>query len=109
MAEEIFYKRGDLSAQDLQADVQAFFELAGDDPAARQDALDAGVDLDELLGQGPTQVEVKPDSAGLTGLEEALIVMLLTPVVQSGWKDVVLPWLQRRRGRPVGEQVQPQD
>jgi hypothetical protein len=104
----LLYERGDLTAEALRTEVETFFAVASDDPAVQQDAAEAGVNLDELLAPGPDQIRVEPADAGMTGFEEAVVIMLLTPVVESAWQDVVLPWLRRRFNRPVGEKASPQ-
>jgi hypothetical protein len=96
------YERGDLSADDLEAEVRQFFASAADDAAVQRDAEEAGIELDELLAGGPGQVEVEPREPGFTGVEETILVLLLTPVVQSAWSEVVLPWLRRRHAKPLG-------
>ena len=102
---ELAYATAELSAKDLSALLQVFFVEAGNDKRVREDAQDADVDLDRVLAAGPGQIEVTPDDASLTGIEEAILVMLLQEAGDRLWANVVLPWLRRRRNRPVGEEV----
>jgi hypothetical protein len=102
---ELAYATAELSAKELSALLGVFFAKGGNDRIVREDAHDAGVDLDRVLAAGPGQIEVTPDEADLTGIEDAILVMLLQEAGDRLWANVVLPWLRRRRDRPVGEQV----
>lgn len=102
--ERVRYERGDLSADELKAELAVFFSTAADDPGVRGDAEAAGIDLDPLLAGGLDQVQVEPLDPKFTGIETALLVMLLTPPVQSAWNEVLLPWLKRRHISPVGDE-----
>lgn len=97
------YGTGDLSSAELEAELREFFATAADDPATKTDAAEAGIPLDLLLAGGPEQIEVTGEDPQLTGLEIAIVVLLLQPPVQSGWDKVILPWLKRRNAKAVGD------
>lgn len=102
---QLIYKRADLTAEQLRSELRIFFAQAAADPQAREDARDAGINLDDQLAKGSDQVEAKAGDAGFTGFEEAIFIMLLQEGADRLWDNVVQPWLKRRHNRPVGDQA----
>jgi hypothetical protein len=106
--DERFYERGDLTAEALEDELATFFEIAADDTFVRADAERGNISLDTLLAGGTEQIETRPGGpAELTGFEELVVIMLLSPMVNSAWSDVILPWLRRRHKKPLGEETKP--
>jgi hypothetical protein len=98
------YQQSALSAQELRDELAAFFASASEDKGTQADADEAGVDLGELLEGGPGQIEVEPSEPGFTGVEEAILIKLGSMAAQKAWAKVVVPWLERRRGKaPLGK------
>lgn len=99
---ERIYALGELTAAELRVEVLRFFAVAGGDARVREDASDAGVDLDRALEAGPGEVRVEHVGAGFTGFEEAILVMLIQEAGDRLWDHVIHPWLQRRRENALG-------
>jgi hypothetical protein len=102
---KITYKRDELTADQLRAELRTFFVEAPADPQVRRDAQDADINLNEQLAKGSGQIEVKAGDAGFTGFEEALFIWLLQEGTDRLWDNVIQPWLRRRHNRPIGEQA----
>ncbi len=103
----IEYTRGELSAVQLQQEVATFFDaLEAGDPAIEQDALAAGVTPAALAAAGPAAFRFEGRRPGLTGVEEAILLLMLDKAFDIAWEQVVRPWINRRRGRgAVGEET----
>jgi hypothetical protein len=99
-----YYDVGDLQSAQLKVAIAEFFAEAVGDGRVRQDAIDAGVDLDAVLAAGPEEIEIEGEGKGFTGLEIAIAVMLLQEAGDRTWDNVIHPWLVRRKQKALGPQ-----
>jgi hypothetical protein len=100
---ELVYARGTRSADEVQREVDSFWDAFEHDGELRQEVQDAGIELSELDAvnrQGGITVSVR--GAGLDPALVSLIVAFapaVNTVAVSLWKKVLLPRIRRRYGR----------
>lgn len=100
---EILYSRGTRSADDVQREIDSFWDAFDHDDELRKEVQDAGIETSELAQvdrQGAISVRVK--GAGLDPALVSLVVAFapaVNAVVVSLWKKVILPRIRRRYGR----------
>ncbi len=86
-----------LSVKDVQDAVRtAWADLRVEGSAARQLAIDAGIDIDDLPATAAGFVDVKPAAAGIAGVD--LIILAASHAAVQLWQHVLLPQIRERWG-----------
>jgi len=114
--EELFYVRGQLSADQLQAEIARFWQALNNPGSSALDAELRAAGLDRASFVGVDRENAITVRAGTSGVDPTTAVLLvsLAPsanfVIKDAWKNVVLPYIQRRRGADaIGEEKRGQD
>jgi hypothetical protein len=86
-----------LSVKDVQDAVRAAWaDLRVEGSTARQLAIDAGIDIDDLPDTAAGFVDVKPAAAGIAGVD--LIILAASHAAVQLWQHVLLPQIRERWG-----------
>ena len=86
-----------LSVKDVQDTVRtAWADLRAEGSAARQLAIDAGIDIGALPETVAGFVDVKPAAAGIAGVD--LIILAASHAAVQLWQHVLLPQIRERWG-----------
>jgi hypothetical protein len=115
-AGEFFYTRGELSVDELEAEIAQFWQ-ALDNPgssALEAELSAAGLDQTALAGlDRESAITVRPVTSGVDPATAVLLVSLAPSanlIIKDLWEEVMLPRIKRRRGDDaIGEQKRGQD
>ncbi len=114
--EELCYARGELSVEQLQAEVTQFWQVLDNPGGSALDAELRAAGLDRTSLAGVDQENAITVRAGTSGVDPttAMLLVSLAPsanfVIKDAWKKVVLPYIKRRRGDDaIGEEKRGQD
>ena len=109
-ADEFFYARGELSVEQIQAEIARFWQGLDNPGSAELKAeLSArGLDLTSLADvDAENAITVRADSSGVDPTTAVLIVSLAPSanhIIKSLWETAVLPYIRKRRGEDaIGE------
>ena len=109
--EELVYARGELSADQLQAEIARVWQELDDPASSGLDSKLRAASLDRVAISDLDRQSAITVRAGTSGADTnaVLIVVALAPsanrVIKDLWKTVVLPRIQRRCGEDaVGEE-----
>ncbi len=100
---KLLYSRGTRSVDEIQREIDAFWDALGEDDELRADVRDGGIDVRVLdLLSGKEAIRVTALGAGLDpGL--VCLVVAFAPAVNtiavSAWKKVILPGILKKHGR----------
>jgi hypothetical protein len=109
-ADEFFYARGELSVEQIQAEIARFWQDLDNPGSAELKAeLSArGLDLTSLADvDAENAITVRAASSGVDPITAVLIVSLAPSanhIIKSLWETAVLPYIRKRRGEDaIGE------
>ena len=115
-AGEFSYARGELSADQLQTEIDQFWQALDSTGGSALEAelSAAGFDRTALAGRDRKgAITVRPGRSGVDPVTAVLIVSLAPSanlIIKDLWEEVVLPRIKRRRGDDaIGEQKRGQD
>ncbi len=100
---ELAYGRGTRSADEVQREIQNFWDDLDSSDELRKELADAGVDVDSLPQQNrENAIRVSVRGAGVEPTAVALVIAfapVANEVLISLWKQVLLPRIRSRYGR----------
>ena len=109
MATNLSYMRGTRSADEIQREIDSFWESLYSNDELREKVKNAGIDIPEYaVDDWHDAIRVKVKGAGLDPSSVELIVAFAptaNAIAVSLWKKVILPRIKHRYGRDaVGEE-----
>jgi hypothetical protein len=114
--EELFYARGELSVEQIQAEIAQFWQVLDNPGSSAVDAelRTAGLDRARLADvDRENAITVRVGTSGVDPTTAMLVVSLAPSanfIIKDAWKKVVLPYIRRRRGDDaIGEERRGQD
>ena len=100
--DELQYKLGARDSDQLASDIEEFWSTVETDDTLRAELQDADVPVDKLLSIPPSDaIQFEHRGAGIDPATVTLVVAFapaVNEIVKSAWKEVILPWIRRRRG-----------
>ena len=95
--EYVITDKTSVSVKDVQQAVRAAWaDLAVEGSTAREQAIDAGIDLDALPAELDGFVDVQPAAAGMGGVD--LLILAASHAAVQLWQYVLLPQIRERWG-----------
>jgi len=109
MVTDLSYTRGTRSADEVQREIDSFWDLLGRDDRIREEVRNAGIDISEYIGTDfHDTIHVKAKGAGIDPATVALVVAFAptaNAIAVSLWKKVILPRIRHKYGRDaVGQE-----
>jgi hypothetical protein len=115
-AGEFAYARGELSVDQLEAEIAEFWQALDNPGSAALEAelSAAGIDRTALAGlDRESAITVRAVTSGVDPTTAVLLVSLAPSanlIIKDLWEEIVLPRIKRRRGDDaIGEQKRGQD
>ena len=115
-AEELAYAKGELSVDQVQAEIAQFWQALDNPGSSAVDAELSAAGLDRAALAGADRQNAITVRAGTSGVDPATAVLLvsLAPsanlMIKDVWRKVVLPRIRRRWGDDaIGEDKRSQD
>jgi hypothetical protein len=110
---ELLYSRGTRSAEEVQREIDSFWDSLESDDDLRKEVRNAGIDDAELEGLDRQEaISVSVRGAGLDPTLVSLVVAFaptVNAVIVSLWKKVILPRIRRKYGRDAVGSEKPSD
>lgn len=114
--EELFYARGELPVEQLQAEIAQFWQVLDNPGCSALDAQLRAAGLDRSTLASVDREDAITVRAVTSGVDPttAMLAVSLAPsanfIIKDAWKKVVLPYIKRRRGEDaIGEEKRGQD
>jgi hypothetical protein len=97
------YELKHLSLDQLNAEIDKIWKELNTDPGLREEATEAGIDLDALSRVNPSEaITIKREAAGF---DYTPIIVAFAPVVatiaKDLWTSIILPRIKKRKGMDV--------
>jgi len=113
MATQVSYTRGTRSVEEIQREINSFWDQLRHDVRLREEIKDVGIDIpDDAAEDWHDAIHVEVKGAGIDPSTVALIVAFApsaNAIVVSLWKKIILPRIRRKYGRDaVGQERLPQ-
>jgi hypothetical protein len=108
---QLMYVRGTRSADEIQREVDKFWDELADDEELRTELASAGIDAPAVLAlKSPDAIRVGVRGAGLDPTTVALVIAfapVANEMLVSLWKEVLLPRIRSRYGRDAIQDEKP--